>query len=74
MKIKGKKPKFGHTEMSRAMEANVKSLNKFLAGFELEGGSFSGYRSLFSNGDIAGFDLQWGGCLYGVGDYSYQYI
>ena len=34
------------------MEADLKSLNKFLAGFELEGGSFSGYRRLFSNGDI----------------------
>ena len=43
MKTKGKKLKFAHTEKSRAMEANVKSLNKFLAGFELDGGSFSGY-------------------------------
>ncbi len=74
VKTKGKKLKFGHTEKSRAMEANVKSLNKFLACFELEGGSFSGYRGLFSNGDIDGFDFQWGGRLYGVGDYSYQTI
>ena len=74
VKTKGKKLKFGHTEKSRAMEADVKSLNKFLAGFELEGGSFSGYRRLFSNGDIDGFDFQWGGRLYGVGDYSYQNI
>ena len=71
IKIKGKKLKFGHTEKSRAMEANVKSLNKFLTGVELEGGSFSGYRRLFSNGDIDGFNFQWGGRLYGVGDYSY---
>ena len=49
-------------------------MNKFLAGFELDGGSFSGYRRLFSNGDIDGFDFQWGGRLYGVGDYSYQTI
>ncbi len=74
VKTKGKKLKFCHTEKSRAMEADVKSLNKFLAGFELEGGSFSGYRRLFSNGDIDGFDFQWGGRLYGVGDYSYQNI
>ena len=39
MKTKGKKLKLVHTEKSRAMEADVKSLNKFLAGFELEGGS-----------------------------------
>ena len=74
MKTKGKKLKLAHTEKSKAMEADVKSLNKFLAGFELEGGSFSGYRRLFSNGDIAGFDFQWGGRLYGVGDDSYQTI
>ncbi len=74
MKAKGKKLKLAHTEKSRAMEADVKSLNRFLAGFELEGGSFSGYRRLFSNGDIAGFDFQWGGRLYGVGDDSYQTI
>ena len=56
------------------MEADTKSLNKFLAGFELVGGGFYGYRRLFSNGDIDGFDFQWGGHLYGVGDYSYQNI
>jgi len=74
MKTKGKKLKLAHTEKSRAMETDVKSLNKCVAGFELEGGSFSGYRRLFSNGDIDGFDFQWGGRLYGVGDYSYQNI
>ena len=74
MKTKGKKLKLAHTEKSRVMETDIKSLNKFLAGFELEGGSFSGYRRLFSNGDIDGFDFQWGGRLYGVGDDSYQTI
>ena len=73
-KATGKRMKFEHTEKSRAMEADVKSLNKFLAGFELEGGSFSGYRRLFSNGDIEGFDFQWGGRLYGSGDLVYQTI
>ncbi len=73
-KATGKRMKFEHTEKSRAMEADVKSLNKFLAGFELEGGSFSGYRRLFARGDVDGFDFQWGGRLYGVGDYSYQTI
>ena len=74
MKTKGKKLKFAHTEKSKAMEAEVKALNSFLAGFDLEGGSFSGYRRLFSNGDIDGFDFHWGGRLYGVGDDSYQTI
>jgi hypothetical protein len=73
-KATGKRMKLEHTEKSRAMEADGKSLNKFLAGFELEGGSFSGYRRLFSNGNIEGFDFQWGGRLYGVGDDSYQTV
>ena len=71
-KATGKRMKFEHTDKSRAMEADVKSLNKFLAGFELEGGSFSGYRRLFARGDVDGFDFQWGGRLYGVGDLGYQ--
>jgi len=70
----GKRMKFEHTEKSRAMKADVKSLNKFLAGFELEGGSFSGYRRLFVRGDVDGFDFQWGGRLYGVGELGYQTI
>ena len=63
VKTKGKKLKFAHTEKSNAMKANKKSLNKFLAGFDLEGEGFSGYRRLFSNGDLDGFDFQWGGRL-----------
>lgn len=74
VKTKGKKLKFAHTEKSRAMEAEVKALNSFLADFDLKGGGFSGYRRLFRNGDIDGFDFQWGGRLYGVGDDSYQTI
>ena len=73
-KAKGKKLKFARTEKSRAIEDEVKTLNSFLVDFELQGGNFSGYRRLFSNGDIDGFDFQWGGRLYGVGDYSYQTI
>jgi len=74
LKTKGKKLKFARTEKSKAIEDEVKALNSFLVDFELQGGSFSGYRRLFSKGDIDGFDFQWGGRLYGVGDYSYQTI
>ena len=35
-KIKGKKLKFAHTEKSRAMEAEIKELNRFLVSFELD--------------------------------------
>ena len=33
---------------------------------------FSKFRRLFHEGDIKGFDFQWGGRLYGVGDFNYQ--
>jgi len=74
LKTKGKKLKFARAEKSKAIEDEVKALNSFLVDFELQGGSFSGYRRLFSKGDIDGFDFQWGGRLYGVGDYNYQTI
>ena len=69
-KVKGKKLKFAHTEKSRAMEAEIKELNRFLVSFELEGAGFSGYRRLFHEGDVEGFDFQWSGRIYGVGDYN----
>ena len=71
-KIKGKKLKFAQTDKSRTMEAEIKELNQFLVSFELEGAGFAGYRRLFHEGDVKGFDFQWGGRIYGVGDYNYQ--
>lgn len=72
VKTKGKKLRVVASDKTKAMATEVRELNRFLAGFELEGGNFSGYRRLFSNGDAQGFDFQWGGRLYGVGDHSYQ--
>ena len=46
---------------SREMEAEIKELNRFLVSFELEGAGFSGYRRLFHEGDVEGFDFQWFG-------------
>ena len=60
-KVKGKKIKFAQTDKSRAMEAEIKELNQFLVGFKLEGAGFAGYRRLFHEGDVKGFDFQWGG-------------
>ena len=71
-KVKGNKIKFVHTDKSRAMEAEIKELNQFLVSFELESAGFAGYRRLFHEGDVKGFDFQWGGRIYGVGDYNYQ--
>jgi hypothetical protein len=56
------------------MEAEVKELNRFLVSFDLDGAGFSGFRRMFHEGDIKGFDFQWGGRLYGVGDFNYQGI
>jgi len=70
--IKGRKLRFTHTDKSKAREAEVKELNRFLVSFDLDGAGFSGFRRMFHEGDIQGFDFQWGGRLYGVGDFNYQ--
>jgi len=70
--IKGRKLRFTHTDKSKATEAEVKELNRFLVSFDLDGAGFSGFRRMFHEGDIQGFDFQWGGRLYGVGDFNYQ--
>ena len=54
------------------MVAEAKELNRFLVSFDLDSADFSGFRRLFHEGDIKGFDFQWGGRLYGVGDFKYQ--
>ena len=54
------------------MAVEIEELNQFLVSFEFEGAGFAGYRRLFHEGDVKGFDFQWGGCIYGVGDYNYQ--
>ena len=71
-KIKGRKLKFTHTDKSKAIAAELRELNQFLVSFDLDGAGFSGFRRLFHQGDIEGFDFQWGGRLYGVGDFNYQ--
>ena len=73
-KLNGKKLRFTHTDKSKAMEVEMKELNSFLSSFSLEGAGFSGYRRLFNNGDIDGFDFQWGGRVHAVGDDNYQSI
>jgi hypothetical protein len=72
IKTKGAKIRFTHSDKSLAMEAEIKELNSFLVSFDLDGAGFSGYRRLFNDGDVEGFDFQWGGRVYAVGDHSYQ--
>ena len=72
IKSKGAKIRFTHSDKSLAMEAQIKELNSFLVSFDIDGAGFSGYRRLFNDGDVEGFDFQWGGRVYAVGDHSYQ--
>jgi hypothetical protein len=69
---KGNKIKLIHTDKSQLMEDEIRELNEFLVGFSIDGAGFSGYRRLFNDGDVEGFDFQWDGRIYAVGDYSYQ--
>ncbi len=71
-KVRGPRLKTNHNEISKQMEADLLELNSFLASFELDGAIFSGFRRIFCNGDVEGFNFQWGGRLYGAGDHNYQ--
>ena len=55
-----------------AMNADLRRLNTFLAGFKLEGGSFRGHRRIFNHADQDGFALNKGARFYANGDPSYQ--
>ncbi len=72
IKAKGTKIRYTHSEKSLAMEVEIKELNSVLVSFDLDGAGFSGYRRLFNDGDVEGFDFQRGGCVYAVVDHSYQ--
>ena len=58
IKTKGTKIRFTHSDKSLAMDAEIKELNSFLVSFDLDGAGFSGYRRLFNDGDVEGFDFQ----------------
>ena len=61
---RGRKLKPPQTSRFFEIEAEIKTLNHFLSGFELIGGKFTGFRRLFNEGDIKGFDYDRGGRLY----------
>ncbi|TAL82094.1 MAG: hypothetical protein EPN75_02925 [Beijerinckiaceae bacterium] len=70
-KAEGKAMRITHTQKSLALEEEVRRLNKFLDGFDIRGAVHKGYRRIFNQGDVKGFDWDRGGRLYG-GDESYQ--
>ena len=61
---RGRKLKPPQTSRFFEAEAEIKTLNLFLSGFELTGGAFTGFRRLFNEGNIKGFDYDRGGRLF----------
>ena len=61
---RGRKLKPPQTSRFFEVEEEIKTLNLFLSGFELTGGTFTGFRRLFNEGDVKGFDYDRGGRLY----------
>ena len=66
-KQQGKNLKFGKTEKTDKLEADVLELNKFLDQFKLQGGIHRGYIRVFNCGDDPDFDWNRGGRLYSQG-------
>ena len=73
-KFRGKRMKFTHTDRTDQLEDEVKSLNQFLDGFDIRGGTHGGYVRTFNMGDDPSFDWNKGGRLYSPGESSYQQL
>jgi hypothetical protein len=71
-KIKGKSLPITPTVQTKELERQLKQLNKFFDGFELQGGLHRGYLRVFNNGDRPKFNWDMGGRLYGYGEFGYQ--
>jgi hypothetical protein len=63
--------RFEPTPQVWALEAEMHRLNRFLDGFEIEGGTHKGYRRIFNQGDDENYAWNKGGRLYGQSD-GYQ--
>jgi hypothetical protein len=74
LKITGKLMRFEPTSLTRKLEQQLKRLNEFLDGFELQGGIHRGYIRVFNNGDHPRFDWNMGGRLYSYGEFNYQQL
>ncbi|GEO15992.1 hypothetical protein [Microvirga aerophila] len=71
-KIVGKSMRVMRTPEVERLKADVKRLNTFLDGFNLDGGTHRGYRRTFNLGDHPDFKWNKGGRLYSQGEDSYQ--
>lgn len=71
-KTKGKILTYVETDQTRAIENEIISLNAFMAGHPITGGSHSGYRRIFNNGTVNDYHWNKGGRLYSICHDSYQ--
>jgi hypothetical protein len=71
-KLRGRKMQYPRSTESEVIETQVKKLNEFLAGFQLEPYPHQGYVRIFNEGDKEGFAWNKGGRLYSQTDTSYQ--
>ncbi len=65
--------KIRHTKRSRELEAEVREINEFIEGHDLQHGVHHGYRRIFNCGDAPDFAWNKGGRLYSQGE-SYQQL
>jgi hypothetical protein len=63
---------FKPTPLTVKLENQIKRLNEFFDGFELEGGVHRGYIRVFNNGNDPRFNWNMGGRLYSHTERSYQ--
>lgn len=73
-KVRGKRIPFRETPQTKALEHDLKRLNAFLDGFEIEGASHRGYTRIFNNGSRDGYGWDKGGRLYSLCHGSYQSV
>jgi hypothetical protein len=73
VKTSGERIDFKHTLHTDNMAAQVHALNEFLSHHTINGGVHYGFIRRFNEGDVAGFNWQWGGRLYSITRRSYQH-
>ncbi|WP_201829204.1 hypothetical protein [Microvirga zambiensis] len=71
-KIPGKRISFLKTPHVDHIEAEVRLINAFLEGVNIQGGIHRGFYTVYNMGNIPGFNWNKGGRLYSVGNDSYQ--
>jgi hypothetical protein len=71
-KIPGKPMVFIRTPQVERIEDEVRFINTFLEGVDIQGGIHKGFYTVFNMGNAPGFAWNKGGRLYSVGNDSYQ--